>query len=235
MAKVVRQTKHGFPLCLSLALCLGLATPAASTSRIDYRGSSAGTGSSLTILKPAGLSVGDLLVAGIAKHEAVGSGSDIAPPVGWQLVSNPTIPDDLQLAVYLKVVGDAEPASYTWRTGDRDANGAILAYSGTDPRSPVAGGNVAADSAKGTAIRVPSFEVPAANSVLVMFATIEGPKQNPIAPPGGFIEQAERTIHPSLSASDMPFPSRRATGQLVATAESPGSNLGVALALRPAG
>lgn len=233
-----RLAGRRFPALLMffvLSLPLVVAIPPARAARIDFRGSSTGTGSPLTIPTPVGVRPGDVLVGSIAKHEAVGSGGDITAPPGWQLLSDPTLTDDLELAVYVKVAGEPEPDHYTWETGDRDANGAILAYAGVDPRSPIAAFNVAAESTEGTRIRVASFEVPVPDSVLVMFATVEGPKENPITPPDGFLRQAERAVHPSLVASDMPFPSRGATGDLEATAKSPASNLGIALALRPAG
>src|SRR3712207_42886 len=133
-----RTGRVGLAVLMVAAVVPLLPATRAGAATIAFRAASKGTGSSLTVAKPAGAVVGDVLVAGIAKHEQVGSGGDLTAPPGWHLVTDPTITDDLELAVYVKAVSASEPDSYTWKTGDGDANGVVVAYSGVDTAAPVA-------------------------------------------------------------------------------------------------
>lgn len=207
-------------------------TPAAAEAGIMFRSATVGTGATLRIATPPGVTAGDLLIAAVAKHEQVGPGGAISAPPGWRLVTAAVVPDDLELATFVRIAGPAEPGGYTWETGDPDANGMILAYSGVDTADPVAGSNTGADP-KNRSIRVPSFEVPVPGSVLVMAATVEGPRRNPMEPPAGFTERVEHAVHPGIAASDQPFPPGGATGERVATADRPATNIGTVLAVRP--
>jgi hypothetical protein len=230
-----RTVRLGLAGLLVAAVVPQLPATRAEAAAIGFRSASTGTGSNLTVAKPAGAVPGDVLVAGIAKHEQVGSGGDLTAPPGWQLVTDPTITDDLELAVYVKAVGASEPDSYTWKTGDGDANGVVVAYSGVDAATPVAAVNDGADRDATRQISVASFEIPVADSTLVMFATIEGPQDNRIDPPAGFSERAERAVHPTIQTADARRTAPGPTGDIVARAEHPASNIGAVLALRPVG
>ena len=231
----VRRVGHRSIVGLAVAAMVPLAADgSAAASTIQFRSASTGSGATLTMARPAGVVAGDVLVAGIAKHEQVGDGGDIAAPPGWRLVTNPTITDDLELAVYVKTAGGSEPASYTWTTGDKDANGLTVAYSGVDPTHPVAAFGDGAERDATRQIRVPSFDVPS-NSLVVLFSTVEGPRENPITPPSSFTERAERTVHPTIAVADATLLSSGPSGDTVARADHAASNAAAALALRAAG
>lgn len=237
MDVMARQRRAGHAglivLMVAATVVFQPAAPAAAAA-IGFRSAAKGTGSTLTLRRPAGTVPGDVLVAGIAKHEHVGSGGDLSAPPGWRLVANPTIADDLELAVYVKAVTRSDPGSYTWKTGDSDANGVVAAYSGVDTDDPVAAFNARRESGDSRRISVPSFHVPVAGTTLVMLATIEGPQGNRIAPPAGFTERAERAVHPTIQTADAARPAPGPAGDIVARAEHPASNIGAVLALRPA-
>jgi hypothetical protein len=191
----------------------------------------------LTIPRPSGTSAGDVLIAGVAEHE-VGSAT---APAGWKLIrqDRDKANRDVWLWVYYRVAGASEPSSYVWKVGDDAANGAILAYRGVDGADPVVASAGKADvSGTTTAILGPSMNVgPVRNTMLVMFAMVEGPSPNPITPPPGFTERTERGAHPTTESSDMAFAGTGATGARAARAKvggGPIGQVGSIVALRPA-
>jgi hypothetical protein len=185
--------------------------------------------------RPAGTAPGDVLIAGVAEHEV---GAATAPP-GWKLIRLDTTDRDVWLWTYYRVAGAGEPSSYIWKVGDPAANGAILTYRGVDPANPVVASAGNADASGATAaIPVPSMHVgPVSPTMLVMFATVEGPTPNPITPPAGFTERTERDVHPSTESSDMIFAGTGVTGSRAARAKVGGGSIGHVgsiVALRPA-
>lgn len=221
-----------------LAISSSLLIPSArgGSSGIRFVSSATGTGSQLTIRRPPGIEAGDVLVAGIAKHEQINTA--IKAPAGWSLVrdtigSDDRVAEDLELAVYTRVVGSSEPSSYTWRTADPDANGAILSYSGISSSDPVLASASRSEERRITDINVPSLKVAVPNAVLVLFATIEGDTPNPITPPSGFSERAERAVHPTIEGADRAFPRTGSTGDRVAKAPHKGNSIATLLVLRP--
>lgn len=186
----------------------------------------------LTIPRPPGASAGDVLIAGVAEHE-VGTAT---APAGWQLIRHDKVDRDIWLWVYYRVAGVSEPSSYVWRVGDKAANGVILTYRGVDRVNPVVASAGRADRGTTANIRVPSITVGAGPTMLVMFATVEGPTPNPITPPAGFTERTERSVHPSTESSDLLFTGPGATGPRRAKPKVGNvGNAGAIVALRPAG
>lgn len=188
----------------------------------------------LTMKRPSGTSVGDVMIAGVAEHE-VGTAT---APEGWTLIRLDFAKGDVWQWVWYRVATASEPSSYVWEVGDKDANGAILTYRGVDTADPVVASAGDPDvSGTTTAIRGPSMNVTVPGAMLVMFAMVEGPTPNPITPPPGFTERTERGVHPSMASSDMLWPRSGATGERVARAEVGGEKvgqIGTIVALRPA-
>src|SRR2546425_2337450 len=103
------------------------------------------TGSTLTITKPTGVVSGDLLIAAISVRAAAP-----ATPSGWTLVwcqysssgsgsggsTCPSGTPTVSLAVYRKVAGASEPASYSWTVASKAA-GVITAYYNVDTTNPL--------------------------------------------------------------------------------------------------
>lgn len=117
---------------------------ALSTSTITHRGSLGGDNNgatTLTITRPAGVVLNDVMVAAISVRG--GSGTAITSvPAGWTLVPGGTNPIDngttLKMAVYYKVATAAEPADYTWGfSSSEKASGGIQAYANVDTAGPI--------------------------------------------------------------------------------------------------
>jgi hypothetical protein len=185
----------------------------------------------LTVARPEGTAAGDVLIAGVAEHEV----GQITAPAGWTLIRHDEVDRDVWLWVWYRVAGAAEPPSYVWQVPDKAANGAILAYRGVDTAQPVVASTGQVNAGNSTSsIRVPSMDVGfVSHTMLVMFATVEGPTPNNITPPAGFTERTERAVHPSTESSEMLFTGTGATGAKTAKAKAAASGVGVIVALRP--
>src|SRR2546422_1202469 len=99
----------------------------------------------LTVNKPTGVVSGDLLIAAISVRAAAP-----ATPSGWTLIwcqysssgsgsggsTCPGATPTVSLAVYRKVAGASEPASYSWTVANK-AEGIISAYYNVDTSNPI--------------------------------------------------------------------------------------------------
>jgi type II secretory pathway pseudopilin PulG len=87
----------------------------------------------ITIVKPVGVTVGDVLFATV-------SGNDLDPwtaPAGWVSVGAMTN-SNLQQAVFYHVAGATEPASYVFSVPQKKSlSGGIVAYTGVDNLAPI--------------------------------------------------------------------------------------------------
>jgi len=100
--------------------------------------SAATTGTTLNIGKPAGVAANDMLIASIGVRP---SSASLTPPAGWILVRRVDNASDSSnsLAVYRKLAGASEPASYSWSVGGASATaGGIQAFFGVDTANPIA-------------------------------------------------------------------------------------------------
>ena len=119
-------------------------TTFSGTTPIAFRAAASATAASgvltLTINKPAGTVINDVMVASIGVAQA--AGATITAPAGWALapagrVSNGTATANA-LAVYYKVAGAAEPANYAFTfSASTGAVGGIQSFSGVDITAPV--------------------------------------------------------------------------------------------------
>src|SRR5512135_373850 len=101
-----------------LLLWAALLFPATAGATIFYVASTSANGasvSSLAINVPTGVAAYDVMVASISVSG--GTGTTITPPAGWTLVSRVDSTTTLAQAVYYRVAGAGEPASYTWTFG----------------------------------------------------------------------------------------------------------------------
>jgi hypothetical protein len=120
----------------------------------------------LTINKPSGTVSGDVMIAAIAvRPETV----TIGAPSGWTLIRRSDNPNANAntLAVYRKVAGGAEPASYTWTLStNTGAVGGILSFTGVNNTTPVdvENGQITANALTHTA---PGVTTNFANTMLV--------------------------------------------------------------------
>src|SRR3989442_6147325 len=112
----------------------GAATSYPGTTHIlALRGVGGGGSTTLTITKPAGVAQNDVMIASISVGPSTAT---IAAP-GWTLVrrTDNASGTSNSLAVYSKLAGAAEPASYDWTfsAGHTGAACGIQAFSGADP------------------------------------------------------------------------------------------------------
>ena len=154
-----------------------------SASSVNLNGSAL----TLTINLPAGTVGGDLMVAGIVVRP---SSATITAPAGWTLQrrQNNTNPNDLSLAVYYKVAGTSEPASYAWTfSASAGSAGGISSFSGVNTTTPI---NVEAGATTGatqtTTFNHPGISTTIANTMVVTHYSYSSSDR--FTPPGGMTE-----------------------------------------------
>lgn len=110
-------------------------------STITHRASTTGTtgavtATSVTVNKPAGTVVGDVMVAAVAADG--GSGVTITAPAGWvsaQTVTNSTL---IRTHVFYKIVTGTEPVSYAFTLSvAKKAAAGISTYAGVNTTTPI--------------------------------------------------------------------------------------------------
>jgi hypothetical protein len=140
--------------------------PAFGTSTTNTKGNA---GTTLVINKPVGTVANDLLIA-IVGDATVGDA--LTAPAGWTQVNQNDCGAGCRLAVFYRVAGGAEGASYTFTLGAAAAAaGTILRYTGVDTASPINASGFANGGADGTAV-TPSIEALRENTrVLRLFAS----------------------------------------------------------------
>lgn len=173
----------------------------------------------VTINKPSGVVENDVLVAALGFRP---SSATITPPSGWTLVrrvdNNGTGGAQSSLAVYRKVAGASEPASYAWDvTGAFGAAGGIQAFLNVDTTNPVDVENGQATAAS-LSHDTPSVTTTSPNTMLVTAHSYGSPTT--WTAPTGMTEAIDTLAggH-SLLASYVLQPPAAATGAKTATAD----------------
>ena len=142
------------------------ATAAGVTPAFRAAASATTTGATLTITKPTGTAANDVLIASIA---VTPSTATITPPSGWTLVrrTDNAGPTSNSLAVYSKVAGGSEPASYAWTlSGSSFTTGGVQAFTGINTTTPIDVEN-GQTTASATTHATPSITTSTANSIIV--------------------------------------------------------------------
>lgn len=151
--------------------------------------------SAVTLDRPAGTVVGDVLVATIS--------ADLNPsvtqvPTGWTamvngLSVNSSGSSGARLYSYYKVVTSSEPASYTWSlSAARKWGGGVTAYRGVDTATPLDSSVVTAVNTTytATALTLPSITTASGGAMLVGGLALDS--ANPaVSAPSGWVEQWE--------------------------------------------
>jgi RHS repeat-associated protein len=173
----------------------------------------------VTISKPAGMVENDVLIAALGFRP---SSATITPPSGWTLVrrvdNNGSGGAQSSLAVYRKVAGASEPASYAWDvTGAFGAAGGIQAFLNVDTANPVNVENGQATAAS-LSHATPSVTTTSPNTMLVTAHSYGSPTT--WTAPTGMTEAVDTLAggH-SLIASHVLQPPAAATGAKTATAD----------------
>jgi len=182
----------------------------------------------LTITKPAGTVQNDVMIASISFRLANTSPPNpdprdiaVTPPAGWALAGATGRMDQLNstpsgLAVYWKLAGGAEPASYAWTFscinvsgtdscnglgGPNRAAGGIVSFSGVDTTTPIGGIESGAPSGNTATQATPSINTTVANTMLVTSHAIANPNNFQSPPPSG-MTQAYRQKTATASGSE---------------------------------
>jgi RHS repeat-associated protein len=215
------------------------ATATGVTPAFRSAASATTTGATLTLTKPTGVVANDVLIASIGLTP---SSVAISPPAGWTLVrrTDNAGPTSNSLAVYYKVAGASEPASYAWGvSGAAFTVGGVQAFTGVDTATPIDVENGQATPAA-TTHATPGVTTTLANTMLVTAHAFASAAT--WSPPAGMTESFDRPSGAN-NATGMAIEGNRvlqavagATGAKTATA-SANADAGNAhlLALKPLG
>jgi len=209
-------------------------TPAViSVKKISFRAAATAktTNKKLTISKPAGLANGDVMLASIT----VASTASATAPTGWTLIGTSLTSGSMRQTIYWRVAAASEPASYTWNfTGNQNAVGGIVAYSGAATTGPIISGQANSSS---TSITAPTVTTTADNSLVVGFFGIAA--STTVSPPSGMLEQAELSTQASAKSkvtteiADTIQSLAGASGNKIAIASAAAASAGQLVALQP--
>jgi myo-inositol-hexaphosphate 3-phosphohydrolase len=142
----------------------------------------------LSIPKPAGSGVGDVLVACLALDGTGVASSGV--PAGWTLIAAVPGVTNPKVFGYYHVVGASEPATYTWSlSGTVKNGGGIARYSGVDVAQPLDAGPTTSSAASGTSAVLPAVTTSAPNAMIVGCVGINSSAAGTrITSPGGMNE-----------------------------------------------
>ena len=181
-----------------------------------------------------------MLVAAVAAR--LGAAASVTAPAGWTLVRRDECSGpqrtDLAQAFFTKVAGSSEPSAYTFSFSEATgAAGAVLAYTGVDPSSPIDGSGGRFSRNTG-GIYAPSLLPTGDWRRLVVSFAHSGARTIPA--PRGTIERAEAMATGSRTATlavfDEALDSSAPTGDRSSRADvAQTCNLGGGVLLTPAG
>lgn len=230
------------------ALLVGLlfALPVPSPGSVVYVASSASalsssTVGSVTITAPAGLATGDVLVAFVAQNTS-GLPAVSAVPSGWTLVLAKDDGSSIGGAVYFRVATSADVAgttTYTWTfQAYARSGGLMLDFRGVLSTVPVV---TSASLANGTSgnYTAPSITPGVPNTELVLLYAADngnGVMNLPTGTTSVFVGATGAGPNGLvIGAFTEALAASTATGAMPSTANNSAANLGISLALQPAG
>lgn len=197
----------------------------------------------LTIARPAGTALNDVLIASIAVSPSTAT---IVPPIGWTLIrrTDNAAVNSNSLAVYRKTATAAEPASYAFAIGIPVAGtvnrvGAITVFVNVDPVTSIDVENGQA-SASALTHATPSVATTVANAMVVTNHTLAS--STTWTPPTGMTEIADIRVGtaPAGQSMERAWVTQAAAGltgtktATAATAANADAGVTHILALRPA-
>lgn len=189
---------------------------------------------SISVDVPAGIAVGDILLAQIAVRG--GSDTTVTPPAGWSVVLTHNRGTTLQQAIFYRIADGSEAASYDFDfSPNQRASGGMLAYRGVDTAFPV---NVSStrDNASSSSVTANAVTPTVSDAMIVgFFATST---VTSFTPPAGMTERYEAATAAgpngvAVEAADVLQVAAASSGNKVATAGAAAVNLGALVALKP--
>jgi hypothetical protein len=173
----------------------------------------------------------DVLVAAIYWENSLHPA--ITAPAGWVAIRQDGNTVDEEVALYYRVAGTTEPASYTWLASTSIGfTGIIAAYSGVDVANPieVSGAQTGTSSSGASA---PSLTTTTANDWLIGVWSAWNNKVT-LSPPAGMTSRRQFASGDPLTLADKALGAAGPTGvQTASVSKAPGFWTGQALVLRP--
>ncbi len=217
-------------LTAALVLCLCAPASAAIAFRAAASGFGASSPGSVTIAKPTGTVLNDVMVATIASRDLTVS---VTAPTNWILVNSVSQTsggtNGMKLSTYYKVATGSEPANYTWTFSGGTLEfhaGGINTFSGVDTSSPIAGQAAqAAGDGSNYAFATPSITPTSGGAMLV--TSFSNQNADVWTPPAGFTESMDQQSPSSMAetgiALEMAYRLQATAAAVSATATAGGT------------
>ena len=173
MKKNTLSNKAFLTLIFLLISLFGLAQIAQRESATTATGG----GTSLTITKPVGIAVGDIMIANISESQGSNNLSTSASCAGWTVIDSRNLGvNNVRGSVLYKIAiaADLSATNYIFsiNTGANSSSGAIIAFSGVDTSSPfdVTPGTINATNA--ASITATGITTVTANAAIIMLGQV---------------------------------------------------------------
>jgi uncharacterized protein YsxB (DUF464 family) len=181
----------------------------------------------VNVVRPAGTTTGDLLVAQVFVEDNTDRVTTV--PSGWTTAVNRTIgARAIRQYVYYKVLSSAEPSTYTWGINASDEIiGMIAAYRGADSTTPIGNIGLSTVNAQSSLVTAPSITVQnSSNLVIVAGGNAFGDSWTPPSTAGAFTERVDTRTGAGASnisafIADLVFTSTGASGSQVSNSVNP--------------
>jgi len=131
-----------------------------------------GSGNSISINKPSGVQVGDLLFMGFTFEK--GTGVTITPPIDWILIARTDQSSNLGMATYYRLAtsADAAVSAYTFSvTNTPKWSVGMVRITGFSPQNPIGSANGQSSASSSTSVTAPSVSSVPANALVLAFYT----------------------------------------------------------------
>jgi hypothetical protein len=133
-----------------------------------------GSGNSISVNKPSGVQVGDLLFMGFTFEN--GTGVTITPPNGWILIARTNQGSNLGMATYYRIATstDVAASNYAFTVNNSpEWSVGVVRITGYNTNAPIAGFNAQSSSSSSANVSAPSVAAAPANSLVLALYTNE--------------------------------------------------------------
>ncbi len=211
-------------------------------AQITYPGiaprTAAANSNTLTILKPAGMAVNDLMIAVLAQRGQ--NANPVATSAGWTRINGTNDGGTLGVDAYWKLATAAEPASYTWAmTLNARISGTISVFRGVNTATPVLASGTQVNAVASTTYTAPSISTGVVTNAMLIaiyartnaagaISAATGMTQiNSLSSGGGAVGLVAGSSYLIQAAAG-------ATGTKLSTGNTSNTSLGMLVALLPA-
>jgi hypothetical protein len=130
-------------------------------------------GTSVVVTAPSGVTSGDLLIAAVSTDGT--SSTTLAAPAGWTLLDRGIdSTGQVTLGVWYKIAGASEPGTYTFTwTGNQQAYGWIMRFTGHNPSTPINASSFTAGSTTSSTPPSPTVTTTVANTMIIRIGAFD--------------------------------------------------------------